>query len=56
MNKKKGFIAISIIFSFFIVFLMLLTLNLTTYAQNRILMNQVKEDIKKELILNTSLS
>lgn len=46
MKNKKGFIAISVIFSFFIVFLMLMMLILTSYAQNRILMNQVKKDIK----------
>lgn len=51
MKNKKGFIAISVIFSFFIVFLMLITLNLTSYAQNRILMNQIKIDIKNELVL-----
>ena len=46
MKKKNGFFAISIIFSFFIVFLMLITMNLTRYAQNRILLAQVKKDIK----------
>lgn len=46
LKNKNGFIATSIIFSFFIVFLMLLVINLTSYAQNRILMNQVKKDIK----------
>ena len=48
MKKKNGFIAISIIFSFFIVFLLILTINLTSYAQNRILMNQIKKDIKSK--------
>ncbi len=47
MKNKKGFIAISIIYSFFIVFLMLLTINMTSYAQNRILLGQVKKDMKK---------
>ena len=46
MKKKNGFLAVSIIFSFFIVFLMLIAINLTSYAQNRILLNQVKKDIK----------
>lgn len=50
MKNKKGFIAISVIFSFFIVFLMLITLNLTSYAQNRILMNQIKKDIKNTFV------
>lgn len=61
MKNKKGFIAISVIFSFFIVFLMLITLNLTSYAQNRILMNQIKTDIKSTFVFiscpnNTSSS
>ena len=46
MKKKNGFFAISIVFSFFVVFLMLITMNLTRYAQNRILLAQVKNDIK----------
>ena len=46
MKKKNGFLAVSIIFSFFIVFLMILTINMTSYAQNRILLNQIKKDIK----------
>ena len=49
MKNNKGFIAISIIFSFFIVFLMLITLVISTYGQNRILMNQVKKDIKANI-------
>ncbi len=51
MKNKKGFIAVSIIFSFFIVFLLLLTINLAAYAQNRILLNQVKKDIKSNTLL-----
>ena len=49
MKKKNGFFAISIIFSFFIVFLMIITINLARYAEDRILMNQVKKDIKSTL-------
>lgn len=56
MKNKKGFIAVSIIFSFFIVFLLLLTINLTAYAQNRILLNQVKKDIKSKTLLNYKMS
>ncbi len=56
MKNKKGFIAVSIIFSFFIVFLLLLTINLTAYAQNRILLNQVKKDIKAKTMLKYKMS
>lgn len=51
MKNKNGFIATSIIYSFFIVFLMLLTMNLASLAQDRILMAQVKKDIKSDLEL-----
>ena len=56
MKNKKGFIAVSIIFSFFIVFLLLLTINLAAYAQNRILLNQVKKDIKSNTLLEYKMS
>lgn len=56
MKNKKGFIAVSIIFSFFIVFLLLLTINLAAYAQNRILLNQVKKDIKSNTLLKYKMS
>lgn len=56
MKNKRGFIAVSIIFSFFIVFLLLLTINLTAYAQNRILLNQVKKDIKSKTLLDYKMS
>ena len=55
MKNKRGFIAVSIIFSFFIVFLLLLTINLTAYAQNRILLNQVKKDTKNSLNLEATI-
>lgn len=48
--NKKGFISTSVIFAFFIAFLMLLMIIVTSYAQNRILMNQVKKDIKSNLV------
>ena len=50
MKNNKGFISTSIIFAFFITFLLLLVIIITSYAQNRILMNQVKKDIKSNLV------
>ena len=50
--NKRGFFAISIIFSFFIVFLLILVMNLATYSQNRILLGQVKKDIKSTINLD----
>lgn len=49
MKKKNGFIAISLIYSFFLVFLMTLTATLATYAQNRILVNSVVNETKDYL-------
>jgi len=51
MKNNNGFISTSIIFAFFITFLMLLVIIITTYAQNRILMNQVKKDMKNNLVI-----
>ena len=48
--KNKGFIATSIIYSFLIVFLMLLTTILITTRETRILTSSVKEDIKESLL------
>lgn len=45
LNKKNGFIAVSIIFSFFILFLLLVALNISRYYQNGILNKQTKKDI-----------
>lgn len=44
MNKKNGFMAISIIFSFFVVFLLLISLNISRYYQNGIFKQQLKND------------
>ena len=43
-KNNKGFIAISFIYSFFLVFLLILLMVLNEYAQNRILLNDVKEE------------
>ncbi len=44
MKKKDGFIAISLIYSFFLVFLALLLSIAMDYSQNRILLNDVKKE------------
>lgn len=51
-NNKKGFIATSIIYSFFIVFLMMITLNLVKHEQKRILLDQIKADIRSDLLMD----
>lgn len=44
--KKRGFIATSLIYSFFLVFLMLMATILLRSVNNRILLNAIKDDIK----------
>ena len=47
--KKNGFIAISLIYSFFLVFLMTLLTVVANYMHNRILLNDVKKSIQQNL-------
>ena len=49
MRKKNGFIAISLIYSFFLVFLMTLSATLLNYAHNRVLVNSVVNETKDYL-------
>ncbi len=59
MKKKNGFIAVSVIYSFFLVFLMIMLSVTVNNAQNRTLLSAIKEDIKlslnqdEEFIVNT---
>ena len=47
IKNNKGFISISIVYSFFVVFMLLLILIMTTYVSNRVQANIYKNDIKK---------
>ena len=49
MKNNKGFIAISLIYSFFLVFLMTLLSIIVDYAHNRILLNDVKKTTQEKL-------
>ena len=49
MKNKKGFIATSMIYSFFLVFLMLMMTILVSSVNNRIFVSRINEDIKSEL-------
>lgn len=49
MKRKKGFIAISLIYSFFLVFLMLMVSILGKSANNRILVGSIKNDIREDI-------
>ncbi len=49
MKDNKGFIAISLIYSFFLVFLVTLLTIVNDYAHNRILLNDVKKETQEYL-------
>ena len=49
MKNNRGFIAISLIYSFFLMFLLTLLAIVANYAHNRILLNSAKTVIKEKL-------
>lgn len=49
MRNNKGFIAISLIYSFFLVFLVTLLMVVNEYAHNRVLLNDVKKETQEYL-------
>lgn len=51
--NKKGFIATSLIYSFFLVFVTLFLVIIADYLQNKVLLNTIEKGIKDEL--NTSI-
>ncbi len=53
MPKKNGFIAVSVIYSFFLVFLMIMLANATKNAQTRSLLTTMKDDIKANLNMDS---
>lgn len=53
MKKKNGFIATSLIYSFFLVFITLFLTIIADYLQNKVLLNTIESDIKQEI--NSSL-
>ncbi len=49
MKKKNGFVSMSLVYAFFIVFVALMLSLLSNYASNRILANRVNQDIIKNI-------
>ena len=45
--KKKGFISTSLIYTFFVLFLLLMLFLLNTYTRNRFLLEKYKDEIKE---------
>lgn len=54
MKQKNGFMATSLIYSFFLVFLMLMVGILAKNASNRILLDAIKDDIRNKLNEDTA--
>ena len=55
MNNNKGFFAISLIYSFFLVFLALMTTILAQSVNSRVLVGRIKEDIRQDIGDTTGL-
>lgn len=55
IKDKKGVISISMIYSFFLVFCMLLVLIMTTYSNNRLNFKLIKNDLKKSYFVTESV-
>lgn len=49
MKRKNGFIATSLIYSFFLVFITLFLTIIADYLQNKVLLNTIENDIKEDL-------
>ena len=49
MKKKNGFIATSLIYSFFLVFITLFLTIIADYLQNKVLLNTIESDIKEDI-------
>ena len=49
MNNKKGFIATSLIYSFFLIFITLFLAIIADYLQNKVLLNTIENGIKEEI-------
>lgn len=56
IRDKKGVISVSVIYSFFLIFCLLLILIMTTYTNNRINFKLLKNDIKKVFISSKSVN
>lgn len=52
--KKNGFISTSLIYTFFVLFLLLMLLLLNSYSSNRFLIEQYKYDIKNSFALEST--
>ncbi len=49
MNKQKGFISMSVIYSFFLIFITVSAIIIANYTHNRLLIRETNKDIKNEL-------
>ena len=49
MNNNKGFIATSLIYSFFLIFITLFLTIIADYLQNKVLLNTIENGIKEDI-------
>ena len=56
MKKKNGFISTTIIFAFFITFLIFIVIIMNTYTNTRTRQNVIKNDIKSKLTFENTMS
>lgn len=52
-NNEKGFVAISILYSVFILFILILISLMLSYISDRKTSNKIKEDIKNQFSIGT---
>ena len=53
--NKKGFISISSVYAFFLVFLLLLLFTVNGMVSNRVMINNIKNEVKEEISTSTSI-
>ena len=56
MKNNKGFISISVVYSFFLVFLITLLFIVNSFVSNRTILRNVKDDIKENVDIKISES
>lgn len=55
MLNKKGFMSMSLVYSFFIVFIAIIISLLVGYSKNNALLNNIKDDIKSDINVGSSV-
>jgi len=56
MKNNKGFISISVVYSFFLVFIAIVMSVILAYSSRRLMLNEIKNDVRNTLKSNISLA